>query len=180
MSRKRYLPWWRDRGHPRLIANSSVKPRSKGGLLLGNENSWWLKPVIKRCQCECKESFPFWEACIKCRYVESETTTPSFRFLATLSCCILTNNNKLQTTNTYKMATPIQKLVFADDPIWIDDVWLDTVVIVGLTCFILCLMGLSKVRFRRWVNKSFLRLRFIAAVLGSIVSESCCSAYIKH
>lgn len=40
-----------------------------------------------------------------------------------------------------------QKKVFAaDDPIWIDDVWVDTVVVVGLTCFILCLMGLSKVR----------------------------------
>lgn len=34
----------------------------------------------------------------------------------------------------------------AEDPIWIDNVWLDTVVVVGLTCFILCLMGLSKVR----------------------------------
>lgn len=33
----------------------------------------------------------------------------------------------------------------AADPIWIDEVWLDTVVVVGLTCFILCLMGLSKV-----------------------------------
>ena len=33
----------------------------------------------------------------------------------------------------------------ASDPIWIDRVWLDTVVVVGLTCFILCLMGLSKV-----------------------------------
>ena len=33
----------------------------------------------------------------------------------------------------------------ASDPIWIDEVWLDTVVVVGLTCFILCLMGLSKV-----------------------------------
>lgn len=32
-----------------------------------------------------------------------------------------------------------------DEPIWIDEVWLDTVVVVGLTCFILCLMGLSKV-----------------------------------
>eukprot|EP00977_Amphora_coffeiformis_P014943 scaffold4262_cov169-Amphora_coffeaeformis.AAC.12 len=40
----------------------------------------------------------------------------------------------------------VQNLVFsADDPIWIDDVWVDTVVVVGLTCFILCLMGLSKV-----------------------------------
>ena len=35
----------------------------------------------------------------------------------------------------------------ADDPIYIDEVWLDTVVVVGLTCFILCLMGLSKVRY---------------------------------
>ena len=33
-----------------------------------------------------------------------------------------------------------------EHPIWIDEVWLDTVVVVGLTCFILCLMGLSKVR----------------------------------
>lgn len=33
----------------------------------------------------------------------------------------------------------------AKDPIWVDRVWLDTVVVVGLTCFILCLMGLSKV-----------------------------------
>jgi len=33
----------------------------------------------------------------------------------------------------------------AADPIWVDRVWLDTVVVVGLTCFILCLMGLSKV-----------------------------------
>ncbi len=33
----------------------------------------------------------------------------------------------------------------AADPIWIDDVWMDTVVVVGLTCFILCLMGLSQV-----------------------------------
>ena len=34
----------------------------------------------------------------------------------------------------------------ADDPFWIDQAWLDTVVVVGLTCFILCLMNLSKVR----------------------------------
>jgi len=40
----------------------------------------------------------------------------------------------------------VQELVFSsDDPIWIDDVWVDTIVVVGLTCFILCLMGLSKV-----------------------------------
>lgn len=45
------------------------------------------------------------------------------------------------------MAESTQNLVFsADDPIWIDDVWVDTVVVVGLTAFILCLMGLSKVR----------------------------------
>lgn len=43
--------------------------------------------------------------------------------------------------------TDFQNRVYsADDPIWIDDVWVDTVVVVGLTCFILCLMGLSKVR----------------------------------
>lgn len=33
----------------------------------------------------------------------------------------------------------------AEDPVWIDEVWLDTVVVVGLTCFVLCLMYLSKV-----------------------------------
>jgi NAD/NADP transhydrogenase beta subunit len=33
----------------------------------------------------------------------------------------------------------------SDDPLWIDNAWLDTVVVVGLTCFILCLMKLSKV-----------------------------------
>jgi hypothetical protein len=33
----------------------------------------------------------------------------------------------------------------ADDPVWIDEAWLDTVVVVGLTCFVLCLMNLSKV-----------------------------------
>ncbi|KAG7374615.1 NADP transhydrogenase subunit alpha [Nitzschia inconspicua] len=32
-----------------------------------------------------------------------------------------------------------------DDPIWIDNAWLDTVVVIGLTLFILCLMNLSKV-----------------------------------
>ncbi|KAL7542637.1 hypothetical protein ACHAXR_011950 [Thalassiosira sp. AJA248-18] len=33
----------------------------------------------------------------------------------------------------------------SDDPLWIDHAWLDTIVVVGLTCFILCLMNLSKV-----------------------------------
>lgn len=33
----------------------------------------------------------------------------------------------------------------SDDPIWIDEAWLDTVVVIGLTCFVLCLMNLSKV-----------------------------------
>jgi hypothetical protein len=33
----------------------------------------------------------------------------------------------------------------SDDPIWVDEAWLDTVVVVGLTCFVLCLMKLSKV-----------------------------------
>lgn len=32
--------------------------------------------------------------------------------------------------------------------VWIDEAWLDTVVVVGVTCFVLCLMGLSKVRMR--------------------------------
>ena len=36
---------------------------------------------------------------------------------------------------------------FAASPnaFWVDDTWLDTVVVVGISCFILCLMGLSKV-----------------------------------
>lgn len=33
----------------------------------------------------------------------------------------------------------------SEDPLWIDNAWLDTVVVVGLTCFVLCLMKLSKV-----------------------------------
>mmetsp|Transcript_26994 Transcript_26994/g.58559 ORF Transcript_26994/g.58559 Transcript_26994/m.58559 type:complete len:1091 (+) Transcript_26994:159-3431(+) len=32
-----------------------------------------------------------------------------------------------------------------DNTVWVDDSWLDTVVVIGITCFILCLMGLSKV-----------------------------------
>lgn len=31
------------------------------------------------------------------------------------------------------------------DPVWIDEAWLDTVVVIGLTCFVLCLMNLSKI-----------------------------------
>jgi NAD(P) transhydrogenase len=33
----------------------------------------------------------------------------------------------------------------ATDPFWVDKGWLDTIVVVGLTCFVLCLMNLSKV-----------------------------------
>jgi hypothetical protein len=46
------------------------------------------------------------------------------------------------------------KVFAADDPIWIDEVWVDTVVVVGLTCFILCLMGLSKVSSRSTATAS--------------------------
>jgi NAD/NADP transhydrogenase beta subunit len=28
---------------------------------------------------------------------------------------------------------------------WVDDTWLETVIVIGITCFILCLMKLSKV-----------------------------------
>jgi hypothetical protein len=49
------------------------------------------------------------------------------------------NNNK--TTST--MADWVEDNG-TDDPVWIDDAWLDTVVVMGITCFILCLMGLSK------------------------------------
>lgn len=44
------------------------------------------------------------------------------------------------------MSDAPQELVYAEDPIWINRVWLDTIIVAGLTCFILCLMGLSKVR----------------------------------
>jgi NAD(P) transhydrogenase beta subunit len=58
---------------------------------------------------------------------------------------LVTESIRLETAAT---ATTADGMVFskADDPIWIDEAWLDTVVVVGLTCFILCLMGLSKVR----------------------------------
>ena len=39
--------------------------------------------------------------------------------------------------------TPIE--VLEDKYLWTDSAWLDTLVVVGLTCFILCLMNLSKV-----------------------------------
>lgn len=32
-----------------------------------------------------------------------------------------------------------------DRTVWVDQAWLDTVVVAGLTAFVLCLMGLSKV-----------------------------------
>lgn len=35
-----------------------------------------------------------------------------------------------------------------DDPFWIDDAWLDTIVVLSLTTFVLCLMGLAKVRVK--------------------------------
>ena len=37
-------------------------------------------------------------------------------------------------------------LNFTGDPVWIDDGWLDAIVVLSLTCFVLCLMGLGKVR----------------------------------
>jgi len=42
-------------------------------------------------------------------------------------------------------AATIQSDYGSNDPYWIDNAWLDTVVVLGLTCFILCLMNLSKV-----------------------------------
>ena len=32
-----------------------------------------------------------------------------------------------------------------EEPFWVDQAWLDTVVVIGLTCFVLCLMNLSTV-----------------------------------
>lgn len=44
------------------------------------------------------------------------------------------------------MADQNTDALFADgEPIYIDEAWLDTVVVVGLTCFVLCLMNLSTV-----------------------------------
>lgn len=39
----------------------------------------------------------------------------------------------------------VQSYYGTDEPLWIDKAWLNTVVVVGLTCFILCLKYLSKV-----------------------------------
>lgn len=60
------------------------------------------------------------------------------------------------------------KVFNAEDPVWIDDVWVDTVVVVGLTAFILCLMGLSKVcTILAYVNTSPPIGRIIAQYVGS-------------
>ena len=45
-----------------------------------------------------------------------------------------------------------------DEPFWVDNAWLGAVVLVGLTCFILCLMKLSKV--------STSKMRMIYGVVG--------------
>lgn len=42
-----------------------------------------------------------------------------------------------------------------DDPFWIDDAWLDTIVVLSLTTFVLCLMGLAKVRVKRIQQTDF-------------------------
>jgi hypothetical protein len=46
----------------------------------------------------------------------------------------------------------------ADDPVWIDEAWLDTVVVVGLSSFVLCLMNLSSVRLNQTTDDEY-RLR---------------------
>ena len=40
----------------------------------------------------------------------------------------------------------------AKDPFWIDKTWLDTVVVFGLSCFVICLMNLSKVSNKEQLN----------------------------
>ena len=40
----------------------------------------------------------------------------------------------------------VQLYYGTDEPLWIDQAWLNTVVVVGLMCFILCLKYLSKVQ----------------------------------
>jgi len=46
-----------------------------------------------------------------------------------------------------------------DDPFWVDKTWLDTIVVFGLSCFVLCLMNLSK------VSTINLKLLFLFAAL---------------
>lgn len=50
----------------------------------------------------------------------------------------------IRTTTTTMEETAWEENNGTTDPVWIDDAWLDTVVVMGITCFILCLMGLSK------------------------------------
>jgi hypothetical protein len=63
----------------------------------------------------------------------------------------------------------------SDDPIWIDNAWLDTVVVVGLTCFILCLMNLSKVRVCYHLVGDLIFLKFL--VVSNIVGSEIVSFY---
>ncbi len=45
--------------------------------------------------------------------------------------------------------------------IWVDEAWLDTVVVVGITCFVLCLMGLSKVSRATTVNQQDITFQWL-------------------
>ena len=60
-----------------------------------------------------------------------------------------------------------------DEPFWVDNAWLDTVVVVGLTCFILCLMKLSKVSTSK-MGMIYDVVGMRALIIGYWVSIYCC------
>lgn len=59
----------------------------------------------------------------------------------------------------------------SSDPLWIDHAWLDTVVVVGLTCFILCLQGLSKVHTSK-MGMLYGMIGMAALIVGYWVDET--------
>jgi hypothetical protein len=67
--------------------------------------------------------------------------TPSFSFLEASPSLVGTAPRSLQ-----GWPTQFGELNLTGDPVWIDDGWLDAIVVLSLTCFVLCLMGLGKVR----------------------------------
>eukprot|EP00986_Skeletonema_menzelii_P010002 scaffold4693_cov149-Skeletonema_menzelii.AAC.4 len=58
-----------------------------------------------------------------------------------------------------------------DDPYFVDKAWLDTIVVVGLTCFVLCLMKLSKVATSK-MGMLFGMLGMTALVAGYWADEA--------
>ena len=82
---------------------------------------------------------------------------------------------KRKRSGRFEFKMQVQMDYGADDPFWIDEAWLDTVVVVGLTCFILCLMNLSKVRslpscqlvnHKRYQDTPMIKLTFSSNILS--------------